>query len=570
MHNHSFLLPELIDDVFQYLQKGDLYRCSQVNRQFNARAIPLLYRTVELFFHAPVWYPKAKEQENGVWSQLCHDPEILLYIHELKICILHNPRWQRGGRETDPPFEKRVEYILCQGRNIRRLSIQDFGREVRRFAEYEIVVGPRMSPDLRMTNAAQYIFNVLEELEGHREITLDLWNVSLQGDQEFLLRLGDKSQVVNLSANGFHLPSDCLLLQPFSKLRQLCLRDHIETPNFEALEFETVFENTPLQYLQINVSNIESLPRTLEELRIGGGGAGKVLTRKTWQAVSRLRHLTNLTASHERLEQHWAPFAFESENLRSVILSFTRETNSNRFEQQILSPVLASSRSLYSFMLSPQLLSASTFKSFSNCPESHSITVLNIYSHYTTFDFEDLVVSICSLPGLQHLTMPWPVMFSPYPFEVSELQTNVGAEQSTSEEFDQPDVLHFTHCEAIAASCPSLAQISFFVEEDVLADEHDYHFFREEEEDSEEDPDTDEEGKAILPLDPENLETLDTDQWSLIKRSQQFKNGRFVSVDNSPCLHVCTVFYDACDSDSEHEISLLVLLNQVRKHTGFV
>jgi F-box-like len=85
MHNHDFLLPELIDDVFQYLQKGDLYRCSQVNRQFNARAIPLLYRTVELFFHAPVWYPKAKGQENGVWSQLCTLRFFCIYMNSKSV-----------------------------------------------------------------------------------------------------------------------------------------------------------------------------------------------------------------------------------------------------------------------------------------------------------------------------------------------------------------------------------------------------------------------------------------------------------------------------------------------------
>ena len=270
------------------------------------------------------------------------------------------------------------------------------------------------------------------------------------------MRLRDKSQVVNLSTTGFDSPSKCLLLQRFSKLHRLCLRDHIDTPTSEPLDFETIFENTPLEYLQINVSNIQSLPRTIQELRVGCDRVGKTLTQKTWQAVSRLRHLKDLAATHERLET-WLPFAFKSANLQSVTLSFTWEP-ADRFDQQILEPMLASSKSLRSVAISPQLLSASTLKLFSKSDSAQSITVIKISSHYTKFNFEDLVVSLRNLPRLETLTLPWPIMFSPYPSGV-RTDSASPAPESASADFDQPHVLHFSHCEAIPVSCPNLTEI---------------------------------------------------------------------------------------------------------------
>ena len=576
MANHSFLLPELIDAVFQHLPKWDLYRCSQVNREFNAHAIPFLYRVVEFYFHAPYLQQNAKTKENKVWRQFCRYPELLSYVHEILVEVIHNQYQIQDNIqidvETTPCFEKRVEYILRQGRNVRTVKMRDFNRRVPQLgASHHLVEfgGHLVGLDVRMTRAAEHIFNVLADLEGYREITLDLWNVKpqhirLDGDQDILLRLQDKSQVVNLSTTGFDSPSKCLLLQQFSKLHRLCLRDHIDTPTSETLDFETIFENTPLEYLQINVSNIESLPRTIQELRVGCDRVGKTLTQKTWQAVSRLRHLNDLAATHERMET-WLPFAFESANLQSVTLSFTWEP-ADRFDQQILEPMLASSKSLRSVAISPQLLSASTLKLFSKSDSAQSITVLNISSHYTKFNFEDLVVSLRNLPRLETLTLPWPINFSTYP---STVQTDSASPvpESASADFDQPHVLHFSHCEAIAVSCPNLTEIHFFVEPDVPSEEDDYHIFREAEE---EETDTDEDDD-ISPFDPQNFDAEnDPDQWFRVKRSQSFKNGRLVSVADSPCLHVCTVFSDTCDAGFDHAIRLFVLLNQVRKHTGFL
>src|SRR5271163_4661478 len=198
MENQRFLLPELIDAVFECLQKCDLYRCIQVNREFNAHAIPFLYRTVELYFQAPHWYKKAKQQETEVWSQLCCYPELLSHIRQLKVHVLPTPHDRRRGNvETTPRFEKRVEYILREGRNVRTFELHDFppGGDVPLHPDFEFD-GRLVTLDIRMALAAQHIFNVLDALEGYREITLDLWNVNLEDDQEFLLRLGGKSQVV--------------------------------------------------------------------------------------------------------------------------------------------------------------------------------------------------------------------------------------------------------------------------------------------------------------------------------------------------------------------------------------
>jgi len=101
----------------------------------------------------------------------------------------------------------------------------------------------------------------------------------------------------------------------------------------------------------------------------------------------------------------------------------------------------------------------------------------------------------------------------------------------------------------------------------VPSEEDDYDIFREaEEEETDADEDDD-----ISPFDPQNFDVEnDPDQWFRVKRSQSFKNGRLVSVADSPCLHVCTLFSDTCDAGFDHAIRLFVLLNLVRKHTGFV
>ena len=38
------LIPELIDDIFQYLDNRDLYQCLFVSRQFNEPATRLIFR----------------------------------------------------------------------------------------------------------------------------------------------------------------------------------------------------------------------------------------------------------------------------------------------------------------------------------------------------------------------------------------------------------------------------------------------------------------------------------------------------------------------------------------------
>ena len=41
-----FLIPDLVDHVFQYLKSSDLYTCLFVNRQFNAHAHSFLWGTL--------------------------------------------------------------------------------------------------------------------------------------------------------------------------------------------------------------------------------------------------------------------------------------------------------------------------------------------------------------------------------------------------------------------------------------------------------------------------------------------------------------------------------------------
>lgn len=554
MDSRRFLLPELIDTVFEYLDDHDLYHCIQVNREFNAHGIRFLYRSVELYFQPYRSRSTRATKQNAVWSQFCCYPELLSYIRQLTIHVLSEVS-VRCPIETAPRFENRVEYILRQGRNIRTFNVFDLyeasGDEVGREGQVAIL-------NARVIRLAQHIFSVLQDLQGYREITL-------QGDQELLFRLEDKSQVVSLSTTGFRSPSQYLLLQHYSKLRRLNLYDHIDASDFDIVDFERIFENAPLKYLQIDVTDIYSLPRTVQQLRIGSSRQGCHLTQKTWQAVSRLPHLTELYAGYERILEEWVPFAFESPNLLCLYLEFASSGNRNQFRQQILQPILAGSKSLSSVRLSSHLLSGSTLQSFSNSTSTKSITQLCLVSKHTKFSFEDLVVSLDGLPRLEKLVLPFPLIMPCYPSGDAEVNLDVDLIPVTgtpSTGSNRPVILHFSHCEAIAASCPNLDKIRFYVDENVtLVSGEDYDLFL-----AEEHTDADE---AMLPCDPENFDPSHDQFWFTVKRSQLYKNRHFVPIDDAPCLHFCTTYYDTCDKDLALGREFYLLLGHVRKHAGF-
>ena len=48
MNKIAVLSPELIDEIFAYLNDSDIYTCLRVSHQFHRHAIPFLYRNIEL------------------------------------------------------------------------------------------------------------------------------------------------------------------------------------------------------------------------------------------------------------------------------------------------------------------------------------------------------------------------------------------------------------------------------------------------------------------------------------------------------------------------------------------
>jgi len=73
----------------------------------------------------------------------------------------------------------------------------------------------------------------------------------------------------------------------------------------------------------------------------------------------------------------------------------------------------------------------------------------------------------------------------------------------------------------------------------------------------------------MLPCDPENFDPSHDQFWFTVKRSQLYKNRHFVPIDDAPCLHFCTTYYDTCDKALAHGRVFYLLLDHVRKHAGF-
>lgn len=88
------VVPELLDQIFSYLDCDDLYACSVVNRQFNCTAIRYLYRDLSF----SLYQKHRRKPQTQLWLHLQQRPHLFDHIESLRVC-LDNNNWSKSTQK---------------------------------------------------------------------------------------------------------------------------------------------------------------------------------------------------------------------------------------------------------------------------------------------------------------------------------------------------------------------------------------------------------------------------------------------------------------------------------------
>jgi hypothetical protein len=543
MATHVLQLPELLDQILEYLSHGttgrhSLYTCLFVNRQFHTHAICFLYR--HLLFEANP--SNVSIGEENLLEQLSRRPALTLHVRSLSLDFTET----RYKRDTPvAPLETRIKPILQSSRNLQHVDFQ--------IGTWE-----------ESQSSLAAVLAILNDIDSRPELSFWLSDTSVENEYmddniqkrgDPIIRIQDRLPIKSLTLFTHWTPAKFSFLSQFRQLTSLSLAFRFATTEGVGwADLETTFKDIPLSNLEIVEPHfIRSLPSSLKSLELSQNiFMPQSLNYITWNAVCRLRELRVLALRFSGVDTWDAPSKFLSN-----ITSFTAcLPGDHAIIQQLLQPICSRSSRLTSvtYFLNQDSLSSNLF----NYLITANLNLSRLYVEsdvMSSYGFHDLGDGSQISPNLKSLALPWPA--------------------STGKESDRkmvksrpprqlrcgiPEQLTFEHCKQLAAEYPNLDKIEFNVKPEKIASTWSRYWSR---------------GNRTSNM---SIQSEKLGEWwtTYVHRLHSIKMAKFIDV-SSPCLGVCTQLFYYQDPDCikktanyrfRHEIVILLSLNQVRKHSG--
>jgi hypothetical protein len=552
MSQGSFLLPEVLDAVFEYLEKSDIHTCLFVNRQFHATAIPSIYRDISLY---PV-LGREFAKEAKLYQQLTRSPHLIFHVRTLSINI-------SGGL----PHQMLMSTLRFRSRLralISHLSlIIEHSRALRRVTLISMTW-------VQTSEQLDLVLDVVQKCKSKPEITFDLCSrtrvfipsgptdndIKKYGQKIF--EINDKLPVIGVHLHGLWSPWRLRRLSSLHQLQELSLHEGRERGFEEALDFDTIFKDTPnlMKFTVSSVAKITSFPRNLRDLQSVRGFNDKAnLDLVTWKAICNLQNLDSLDLYLENFAGQ--PIQFKSTKLRNLCTTFElRGEDTPIIANRILTPIYIGCP-LLSFVSIKLLKIPFSLDHFRGLSKANStLSQLEVSSDtagpYTFRQLEDLAKN---LTNLERLTLPWPTM----------KDSSVVGEGGVTERLTYDDViwdrLAFEELANLARLCLRLKELEFTFETHTQSK---YHYLRW----------SDFDLKSIAPFDMyAPLNGYRSGELENLLNLQSFSMAKLIS-QSSRCLNFCSLFYPSCeyfnraagDGGQQQRNVLYIPLNLVRNY----
>ena len=243
------------------------------------------------------------------------------------------------------------------------------------------------------------------------------------------------------------------------------------------------------------------------------------------------------------------PFVFKSSSLRTLSGTLTAKAE-GILRNQIIKPIFASCQNLQIVELHLNTSLSSEF--LITLLSKESLVEVDLSATASPYTFQDFALLSKGLPNVKRLRLPWPSSIGIPTNDEEGTVMDWRNERDGSQ--DLPERLSFEQCQLLAAKLTKLNEIVFDINTEPLA--HTYQTWS---------------GPLdyAISFDPS---IVDED---IVRHDESFKMATFID-ERSPCLNVCSVFVNSfsggddasdADADSQMSMSLLLSLNQVRRHT---
>jgi hypothetical protein len=562
---------ELLELMMEYLDQKTIAACKFVNRQFSATAYPLLYRTI-LFNDLP-------EHAYNQWLQwrILHQfPQLCSHIRYFVINVWHEPQRPRTAGvpitrlldkavlDSLPPYTERVAFVLRHATNLTEVRLEDDR--------------PSYPDAARKMGAVTLnsIIRSLNEMTASPEISLNIGYMTFASEEDFggpeeekvrdgLLQIRDRFRVTTLSCEAdVGISTECLeLVAGFRHLRKLRIFSFLDRAD-DSFDFDKLFRSIPITEFVIHIDVVQTLPRYLRSLVIGGECN---FSQQTWAAVCNLQNLHTLDLDYSRPDansnleswNNYTIYRFKSSNLRVFNLGLFGNSgiNEDLIISHILQPVFSACQLEHmAFEMRAIPLSSLLLES---CFATY-LSRLVLIASASPYSFECLANGLTKSRNLKRLTLPWPASMGDN-FKIS----NESVLPWRSRAGDVSKRLTFRQAQHLARLCPKLDEIEFKMDEsrettNRIESWEDFAEFDYDEWDFTKD----------MPVDREKLGEECSRHYAFL---QLFKMARFVEED-SPCLNVCTVFFQCAKTfiyryiwrRPQTEIVFFLSLKQIRKH----
>lgn len=551
------IVPELLDQILSYLDRKDRYTCSLVNRQFYRQATRWLFR--DLFF--TVYQQDRRKAQSQLWRRLRRRPHLFNFIESLCVC-LDNGNWTESTQNTNigsRKFSDCMLYILHHAINLKRIILINEHKDEKHISQSHIC---HDEGDSALTS----ILVLLPDLPSRPDVVLGLYHhydgvYELDGN-ELALNVAKCLTVPSLSVSDLSVASirstgywkKLQWISQFSDLKELNIygsslsEDKLFT---EYDDWQQLFDNIPLEILRIIRTDFSviSLPRTLRSLYVEVNNTFRSVDFSSWKAICDLKQLNSLYLKIDQWKENgWPerPIKFGSSHCLKRLEGLLRRHEPKRrdfIEGHIIGPILDGGSLRHIHFTLPHGTTDNPVSVI--FPIGRQLAFLDFktpYSSAAPYTFDSLVQALSCTPHLVNLHFPWPT---------------IGPNGQR---------LDFSHCHAIATSCPYLGTIKFhlqlYVYDDGVFSKLDW---------------TKPLGRSGTPAHGTGCDACFLD---IPSRLQTFKMSHLITQDQR-CLNLCTVLFDFLGSDflgfddshrylRRHKIKLdlflSVDLNQVRRH----
>jgi F-box-like len=526
----NYAVPELLDTVLGYLEHHDLYNCSLVNKQFSAHATPALYRDLSFQLHTHIGAERTRQK--NLFATFRQSPRLASNIRQIKIVLDTSYGLRHKSKDECTKFGDEIAHILQNSSCLENLSFDNQCRG-----------GPTTHDDEIVCQALITILCAVHSLESSRMIELALLHsldgtgnndvegrqlAQLFGSRVFSLSVGEISST--------HLQA----LGGFSQLNNLVLTWSLPHETYRTADLETIFDGVPLTNLELDYGSVLSFPRTVQTLRLGERQGG-TLSRTAWQAICRLKELSQLDFCLDIEPWHAPPTIFCSPKLRSLTVRlYTRtQIDTQWLTRQIFQPIFEHHRlETVSIYIVDGDISTDLLTTIFSTAIDRTLSV-RIHNRLgaRTYHLPDLLTWLTSAPKLQDMRLPWPSqLFRPDHDDEDLFRWGIVLE-----------ALSFQQCQQLAALCPDLDVIQFGIGLYPWINEETSNF------------------KATTCRKRLDALGYKCRKARKVAYLQHIKIARLID-HMSPCLHLCTILYEDRDYFREDEMVLYLSLNLVRNH----